>query len=140
MTTDAALDWSAVEKIDAWLDREVAETYKGQPLGQDWARVAKAGEELAEAIEAMNDGQPSAQDWARVAEIGAAIGRAIDALIGATGQNPRKDFYSDPMALYGELADVACTAILRDPALHQGHRRDPPSHPGAAGPDPRASP
>jgi photosystem II stability/assembly factor-like uncharacterized protein len=76
----------SVTEIDAWLDGEVAATYRGQPLAQDWARVAKVTEEAGEAIEA---------------------------LIAWTGQNPRKPQRPEARAeLLTELADVALTAIL----------------------------
>lgn len=74
----------AIEAMNTWLDAEVADTYKGQPLAQDWARVAKLGEEM---------------------------GEAISALIGYTGQNPRKGTYSSRDEMLGELADCALTAI-----------------------------
>jgi hypothetical protein len=74
-----------VTSIDEWLDENVSEEYKNQPLAQHWARVAKAGEEA---------------------------GEAVDALIAWTGQNPRKpqrdEAYAEMMA---ELADTALTAI-----------------------------
>jgi hypothetical protein len=73
-----------VEWADAWLDENVSQPYKDQPLAQDWARVAKIGEEG---------------------------GEAIDALIGMTGQNPRKGRYASEEELLAELADTALTAI-----------------------------
>lgn len=75
---------TAVHRLDAHLDRDVAERYQGQPLAQDWARVAKVVEEA---------------------------GEAIAELIGMTGQNPRKGITSDEDKLLGELADVALTGI-----------------------------
>lgn len=73
-----------VSWADAYLDRDVAETYRDQPLAQDWARVAKVSEEA---------------------------GEAIDALIGLTGQNPRKGHYGGLNDLLSELADVALTGL-----------------------------
>lgn len=70
--------------LDEHLDRDVAETYQGQPLAQDWARVAKVTEEA---------------------------GEAIDALIGVTGQNPRKGLYGSHADLHAELCDVALTGL-----------------------------
>jgi hypothetical protein len=75
----------AVKKVDEWLDREVAERYKEQPLAQDWARVAKLSEE---------------------------VGEAVSELIAWTGQNPRKGEVPAARAkMMGELADVALGAI-----------------------------
>lgn len=73
-----------VEWMDADLDGNVAERYKGDSLAQDWARVAKCSEE---------------------------VGEAIDALIGITGQNPRKGEYGHLDDLLNELADVALTGL-----------------------------
>jgi hypothetical protein len=74
-----------VTEIDEWLDANVSEAYKDQPLAQHWARVAKAGEEA---------------------------GEAIDALIAWTGQNPRKPQRDEAYGeLMDELADTALTAI-----------------------------
>lgn len=72
-------------QVDAWLDDSVSPAYKAQPLAQDWARLSKIGEEL---------------------------GEAIDAFILHTGQNPRKPQADAMDEVLGELADVACTAIL----------------------------
>ena len=85
MTYPAIIPWNAIRDIDVWLDDQVSDTYKAQPLAQDWARVAKAGEEH---------------------------GEAIAALIGMTGQNPRKGFTHDRGDLFKELSDIAATAIL----------------------------
>lgn len=73
-----------VERLDEHLDRDVADTYQGQPLAQDWARVAKVVEEA---------------------------GEAIAELIGMTGQNPRKGVTSNQERLLAELADVALTGL-----------------------------
>ena len=105
------IDWTAVERIDAWLDGEVAPEYKAHPIGQDWARVAKIGEEIGEALEELDDAT-SAHDSARLAEISERFGKAIDALIGCTGQNPRKGHYGSLFDLLSELADVALTGIF----------------------------
>lgn len=71
--------------VDYWLDSEVAEQYRQQPLAQDWARVGKVIEEL---------------------------GEAVSALIGYTGQNPRKGVTSSRDEMLVELADVAATALF----------------------------
>jgi NTP pyrophosphatase (non-canonical NTP hydrolase) len=76
--------WDAIEAIDEWLDREVAEEYKDQPLAQHWGRTAKVAEEC---------------------------GEAIAALIGASGQNPRKGICNTYQDVVEELADVAITAL-----------------------------
>lgn len=84
-------DWDAFGELadliawmDTWLDDNVAEPYKDQPLAQDWARVSKVVEEA---------------------------GEALDALIGVTGQNPRKGTYGSHADLYAELCDTALTAL-----------------------------
>ena len=74
----------AIEAANTWLDAEVADEYKEQPLAQDWARVCKLAEEL---------------------------GETVTALIGYTSQNPRKGTYSSKDEMLGELADCALTAI-----------------------------
>jgi hypothetical protein len=75
-----------IKKVDEFLDEQVAERYKDQPLAQDWARVAKLAEE---------------------------VGEAVSELILMTGQNPRKGEHPEVRArLLGELADVAIAAIL----------------------------
>jgi len=71
--------------VDAWLDGDVAKTYRDQPLAQDWARTAKVCEEA---------------------------GEAIAELIGVTGQNPRKGVHSTREALLKELGDVVCTGLF----------------------------
>ena len=77
--------WACVELLDAYLDENVAQPYKDEPLAQDWARVAKVIEE---------------------------VGEAIAELIAYTGQNPRKPQRPEARAaLLEELADVALTAI-----------------------------
>jgi hypothetical protein len=76
---------SDIALLDEYLDREVSELYKQQPLAQAWARLSKIGEEL---------------------------GEAIDAFIGVTGQNPRKGVYGEEDDVDNELVDVALTAIL----------------------------
>jgi hypothetical protein len=70
--------------MDAWLDENVSDEYKAQPLAQDWARVCKLFEEG---------------------------GESIDELIGFTGQNPRKGLYGTRESMLNELADTALTAI-----------------------------
>jgi NTP pyrophosphatase (non-canonical NTP hydrolase) len=74
-----------IQTLDTWLDEQVAEQYKEQPLAQDWARIAKIGEEF---------------------------GEVVSAFIGVTGQNPRKGFIGSQDDVDDELADVALTAIL----------------------------
>jgi hypothetical protein len=87
---DDTIDWHIVEWVDHWLDSEVSQEYKDQPLAQDWARISKVGEEL---------------------------GEAIDAFIAITGQNPRKrrQLKDNKEMMLNELADVVMTGIL---ALH----------------------
>lgn len=74
-----------IEAMDAYLDANVAQEYKDQPLAQDWARVAKAIEEN---------------------------GEAIRALIGYTGQNPRKGVTFDRDDMLEEMADTALTMLF----------------------------
>lgn len=71
--------------LDEWLDENVAQEYKDQPLAQHWARVGKVIEEL---------------------------GETITALIGVTGQNPRKGVTHGWDDVVEELADTQITAIL----------------------------
>jgi NTP pyrophosphatase (non-canonical NTP hydrolase) len=74
-----------VVDMDLWLDENVSEEYKRQPLAQDWARVGKVIEEL---------------------------GEAIAKLISYTGQNPRKPTLpEDREKMLQELADIALTAV-----------------------------
>jgi len=75
----------AVHDVDVWLDRDVAEAYRDQPLAQDWARVGKAAEEM---------------------------GEAIAALIACTGQNPRKGVCGTQDEMLGEVADFVVTGIF----------------------------
>lgn len=74
-----------IRNVDEWLDAEVSEDYRTDPLGQHWARVAKVAEETGEAIEA---------------------------LIALTGQNPRKGVCGTLDDLLGELGDVAMTGMF----------------------------
>lgn len=74
-----------VHCLDTYLDRQVSEEYKAQPLAQDWARLSKIGEEY---------------------------GEAVNAFIGITGQNPRKGVFGSEDDVDNELVDVALTAIL----------------------------
>jgi NTP pyrophosphatase (non-canonical NTP hydrolase) len=76
---------SAIACIDDWLDAEVSDEYKVQPLAQDLARVAKAGEEAGEALEAF---------------------------LGYTGQNPRKGKNKTLDDVLDELADFVLTGVL----------------------------
>src|SRR5215469_5437681 len=82
---DDSIDWQIIHRVDEWLDENVSQEYKDQPLAQDWARISKGIEEL---------------------------GEAVDAQIGVTGQNPRKGVYATPEERLDELADQALTAIL----------------------------
>jgi len=82
---DDTLDWQVIRDVDNWLDTDVSQEYKDQPLAQDWARISKGIEELGEAVSAQ---------------------------IGVTGQNPRKGIYATPEQRLEELADDALTAIL----------------------------
>jgi hypothetical protein len=74
-----------IERLDRWLDDNVAAPYQSQPLAQDWARVAKVIEEL---------------------------GEAIQALIGCTGQNPRKGHTHNMGNVLDELSDTIVTGYL----------------------------
>lgn len=74
-----------IERLDVWLDANVSEAYKAQPLAQDWARITKVAEELGEAIQAF---------------------------IGYTGQNPRKGFQGSKTDMLNEMADVIITGQL----------------------------
>lgn len=76
---------AGIERIDDWLDNNVSNEYKVQPLAQDIARVGKAGEEAGEAFEAF---------------------------LGYTGQNPRKGFNKKIEDVFDELADVALAGVL----------------------------
>lgn len=80
------IDWQAITLIDRWLDQQVGQLYKEQPLAQDWARVGKVIEEL---------------------------GEAIKELILYTGQNPRKGIHPEAhLNMLMELADTVATGIL----------------------------
>jgi len=79
------IDWQVIVEVDKWLDDNVSQEYKDQPLAQDWARISKTAEE---------------------------IGETVSAEIGATGQNPRKGMTSTKEDMLYELADTAMTAIL----------------------------
>lgn len=74
-----------VHSLDTYLDEQVSDKYKAQPLAQDWARLSKIGEEY---------------------------GEAVNAFIGVTGQNPRKGTFGSEDDVDDELVDVALTAIL----------------------------
>lgn len=76
---------TSLAEIDEWLDDQVSQRYKDQPLAQDWARISKVAEEL---------------------------GEATSAFILATGQNPRKGEGGDMLLVIDELADTAITAML----------------------------
>lgn len=82
---DDSIDWQIIRYVDNWLDEDVPEYYKDQPLAQDWARISKVIEEL---------------------------GETISAIIGATGQNPRKGITHKSTDIVDELADVVMTGIL----------------------------
>lgn len=74
-----------IAHIDEWLDENVSDRYRREPLAQHWARVAKTAEEA---------------------------GEAIDALIAWTGQNPRKPQRDEAFdELMDELSDTALTGI-----------------------------
>jgi len=79
------IDWQLVHDLSQWLDNNVSDQYKNQPLAQGWARIAKIQEEL---------------------------GETIAEFISWTGQNPRKP--QDPNAYHRmmvELADTVMTGI-----------------------------
>lgn len=81
-----SIDWQAIAFIDEWLDENVSDIYKQQPLAQDWARLCKTGEEL---------------------------GEAIAELILYTGQNPRKGEHPESYnKMLKEAAQMAFTGIL----------------------------
>jgi hypothetical protein len=82
---DDSIDWQVIHYVDNWLDEELPDHYREQPLAQDWARISKVIEELGEAVAAM---------------------------IGATGQNPRKGTTHHRDDILNELADVTMTGIL----------------------------
>lgn len=68
-----------------WLDKNVSQQYKDQPLAQHWARIAKVQEEL---------------------------GETVAEFISWTGQNPRKPQDDEAYnRMLKELADTALTAI-----------------------------
>ncbi|HYK70361.1 MAG TPA: hypothetical protein VEV45_20625 [Streptosporangiaceae bacterium] len=93
----SVLNSSALEAIrrgDQWLDGEVGQAYKEQPLAQDYARTLKVIEE---------------------------IGETLKALILATGQNPRKMASYRPASetdlaelrhMLTELGDSAAACLL----------------------------
>lgn len=94
--TNGAKPWATIREarvfsryivhcLDVYLDRQVSDQYKEQPLAQDWARLSKIGEEY---------------------------GEAVNAFIGITGQNPRKGVFGSEDDVDVELVDVALTAIL----------------------------
>ena len=88
MIDSDTIDWQIVEIVDKWLDGNVSNQYKDQPLAQDWARICKLIEEM---------------------------GETVSNLILFTGQNPRKqcinpDVTETEMLL--EMADVVMTGIL----------------------------
>jgi hypothetical protein len=82
---DDSIDWQIIRYVDNWLDEELPDYYKEQPLAQDWARISKVIEELGEAVSAM---------------------------IGATGQNPRKGATHHRDDILKELMDVVMTGLL----------------------------
>src|SRR5260370_25690844 len=77
------MELSHLAWIDTWLDDNVSQSYKNEPLAQDWARISKLSEEL---------------------------GDAVNAFVGTTGQNPRKGLTHDMDDVLEELADTAMTA------------------------------
>jgi hypothetical protein len=79
------IDWNDIYFLDQWLDDNVSDQYKEQPMAQDWARLAKVVEE---------------------------VGEAIQAFIGLTGQNPRKGFTHSGEEFTGEMADSILTLVL----------------------------
>jgi hypothetical protein len=97
-------EWLTIERllqivhdVNEWLDAEVGQAYKDQPLALDWLRVAKDSEEK---------------------------GESIAELILATGGNPRKG--SDPEAsgrLLKELADRVITPVFAIQHFTQDEQR-----------------
>jgi hypothetical protein len=79
------IDWQIAQDLSDWLDKNVSQEYKDQPLAQDWARIAKVQEEL---------------------------GEAIAEFISWSGQNPRKPRkLSARDDMCKELADTVLTGI-----------------------------
>lgn len=79
------IDFYLIGKLDEWLDENISEMYKSQPLAMDWARVAKVSEEA---------------------------GEAVAELILWTGQNPRKGTDGEAYErMLSELVDVVVTAL-----------------------------
>ena len=75
-----------IERGNNWLDGEVGQDYKDQPLAQDWARTVKPAEEM---------------------------GEVISELICWTGQNPRKTGdLSGKVRMLNELAGSASACLL----------------------------
>ena len=83
-----SVDWQVIELVDEWLDREVAQAYKDQPLAQDWARLSKVIEVIEE------------------------LGEAISNFISYTGQNPRKPVAHSKDDVVDEVLDVVLTGLL----------------------------
>lgn len=80
------MQWKFIEMIDQWLDDNVSQEYKDQPLAQDWARIAKESEEK---------------------------GESIAELILLSGQNPRKGKHPEAREqLLMELADRVFTGMF----------------------------
>jgi NTP pyrophosphatase (non-canonical NTP hydrolase) len=70
--------------IDRWLDEDIPDFIKDQPLAQDLFRIIKLAEES---------------------------GELVDAFTGVKGANPRKGFYDSPEHFLEEGADVLLTAL-----------------------------
>lgn len=103
---------SIIEKVNDWLDGQVAEAYKDQPLAQDWARVAKLIEELGEVREASHGQNLPVADHERIGALEETIGRSVSALIASTGQNPRKGISGTQDEMLKELGDVVCCGLF----------------------------
>lgn len=92
---DALIDWRVVQSYDAYLDAEVSQMYRDQPLARTITRITKLFEEAGEAIKKFSE---------------------------ATGENPRKGVTSTMEEVLDEAGDAYLTAILlvqhftKDPA------------------------
>src|SRR5258707_14829877 len=89
------MELSQLAWIDTWLDDNVSQSYKNEPLAQDWARISKVSEEL---------------------------GEAVNAFVGTTGQNPRKGLTHDMDDVLG-TSGYRVDRYLRYPAFHQKRAR-----------------
>lgn len=101
----------AIERGDAWLDGEVSQDYKDQPLAQDWARTMKVSEEVGEVTRALitaTRANPRKQDWlsadARQDQLAEMADAAVACLLGI--QHFTKDLGQTEEYLAGALVKV----------------------------------